>query len=638
MSIIFSSCSPKSYSPPERTDWAPDGPRTVPYIGDASDPAGGDVLGNPAGYFRTMHGDSLNSDEVAIAAAPVFEQGWVAEENTFNPEGPTFDKSGNLYFSPFSSISEENLLLISLDPNDGSRRWAITGEPEGGGAPLILDDPDNPGEQIIYVGSYDRAVAVKPNADTNFDNVVETGEMIWDVPTGLTAPVGETTPHIFGLNYDPTTDSLIGLAQDNHIYVLDRKTGSQLLSIPYSLPDIAPTPAADPIDLPASLKKKLEDIIQPILGERPIWDVMDIILGNNIMVANYFSVDPNTGKIWVAATSPDGDDGMVDGVSEFGALYCLKLNSSGSGVYTVDNMFRTSFLGGSASTPALSADGLRVYMGDNFGKLIAIDATDGSTIWDLDVGRQIVASISVAADNGELYCSTRDAIIKVIDQGTFAEEAWRSKLDMYPEVFGSKNVNILTATICANGIAFQAASAIIFKDKIPVPVSLGCGLLDRATGRVRYFTTCREASISVTSMGPDGAIYLVNAPFLTSFSSALFGPLVPAITGGVQKLTPKRLDLLIRDAVHAAADRANNVAVNGGSWSNELKDVEVKQIGMLIDQCRAASVKAIADGDLTTATWTTIDGYLAAAESALSLVTPDFTLAYQNLQQADSLL
>jgi hypothetical protein len=49
-------------------------------------------------------------------------------------------------------------------------------------------------------------------------------------------------------------------------------------------------------------------------------------------------------------------------------------------------------------------------------------------------------------------------------------------------------------------------------------------------------------------------------------------------------------------------------------------------------------VKAVIDGNLAAATWTTIDGYLTAAESALSLVIPDFTVAYQNLQQADSLL
>jgi len=39
---------------------------------------------------------------------------------------------------------------------------------------------------------------------------------------------------------------------------------------------------------------------------------------------------------------------------------------------------------------------------------------------------------------------------------------------------------------------------------------------------------------------------------------------------------------------------------------------------MLIDQCRGVSAKAVSDGDLTAGEWTTIDGYLTAAESALS--------------------
>jgi outer membrane protein assembly factor BamB len=639
ISIIFSSCipTPNPYSPPERTDWAPDGPRTVPYIGDASDPAGGDVLGNPSGFFRTMHGDSLNSDEVAIAAAPVFEQDWVAEPNTFNGAGPTFDKSGNLYFSPGRTSGEE-VFLISLDPNDGSRRWAITGVPTACGAPLVLDDPDNPGEQIIYVGCYDRAVAVKPDADTNLDRVVETGEMVWDVSTGLTAPPDERPPNVFGLNCDPTTDTLIGLAADNHMYVLDRKSGSLLLSSPYSLPDIAPSPATDTAAIPEFIGERVEEIAAPLMGEISYETLFDTILGNSRMVANYFSVDPHTGKLWVAATAPDGEDGAVDGVSEYGALYCLKLASAGGGLYVVDNLFHTSFVGGTASTPALSADGHKVYVGDNFGKLIAIDASDGSILWELDVGEQIFGSISVASDNGELYCVTTSAIIKVTDHGTSATESWRSTLDMYPQILGSENVNLLTASICANGIAFQAASATMFAGRLPLPLSVGCGLLDRETGKIRYFAEGREESVSIAAMGPDGSIYIGHSPIRRLFSVALFGGLVPSVTGGVQKFSAKRLDLLIRDAVHAAADRANNVSVNGESWSTDVKDIEVKQIGMLIDQCRAASVKAIADGDLAAATWTTIDGYLTAAESALSLATPDFTDAYQNLQQADSLL
>ncbi len=635
--ILFSSCSPKPYDPPERTDWAPDGPRSLPYIGDASDPAGGDVLGNPVGYNRNIHGDSTNSDEIVSVAAPVFESAWIAEQDTVMPS-PVFDKSGNLYSSPYKVGAD---LLVSLDSNDGSRRWVVEGQGSdgssvGGYPPLVLDDPDNPGEQIIYVGNLERAVAVKTDADINSDKIVETSEMVWDVSTGLTAIPGEEADHIFGLNYDPTTDTIIGFSANNRVYVLDRKTGEPLLSSPFSFPDVAPSPAKPKKDLPQFLLEKVGSFTEALWGtSREL--LVELLLGNNKIIANYFSVDPHTGKIYVNATAPDGDDGTVDGISEFGALYCLKLVPAGGGLYSFDILYYNSFLGGSAATPALSADGMRIYVADNFGKMKALDSSDGSEIWEFDVGEQIFASISVASDNGEIYCSTRSTIVKVIDNGTTATESWRAVFDMYPNIAGSQNINLLTAAICANGIAFQAGSSLEFGTQ-QMPISLGVGLLDRMAGEIRYFTPGREESISVTSVGPDGSIYIGHSPIRRMFSSALYGNMVPTPIGGIERLAPQRLDLLIRDAVHAAAGRANNVAVNGGSWTDDLINVEVKQIGILIDQCRAASVKAIADGDLTTATWVTIDGYLAAAESALSSATPDFTDAYQNLQHADSLL
>jgi hypothetical protein len=370
------------------------------------------------------------------------------------------------------------------------------------------------------------------------------------------------------------------------------------------------------------------------LGEISFDSLIGALLGNNIMIANYFSVDPHTGRIWVAATAPDGDDGAIDGVSEFGALYCLKLVSAEGGLYEVDNLFHINFAGGSASTPALSADGHRVYVSDNFGKLIAIDAFDGGVIWELDVGEQIFGSVSVASDNSELYLPTATSIIKVIDNGASATKFWQAELDMYPEIGINANRRSLTATITANGIAFMASSEIKFGPGLMI--SLGTGLLDRETGKVRYFAEGREDSVSVTSIGPDGSIYIAHSPMKRLFTSAILGDMVPPITGGVQKYSAVRLDLLIRDAVHAASDRANNVAFNGENWSTELKYVEVKQINMLIDQCRAASAKAIAIGDLTAAQWEAIDSYLSNAEAALAAL--DFAAVYQALQNADNLL
>jgi outer membrane protein assembly factor BamB len=521
-----------------------------------------------------------------------------------------------------------------LNPDDGSRRWAIEGASGGTGTPLILDDPENPGEQVIYVGSYDRAMAVKPNADTNLDRIVEPEEMIWEVATGLATIPGERAPHIFGVNYDPTTDALIGLARDNNIYVLDRKSGRSLLAAPYSLPDIAPSPARS-AELPKFLRERLEKAAQPILGDMSFEALVGALLGNTSMIANYFSVDPHTGRIWIAATAPDAEDGKVDGVSEFGALYCLKLFPAEDGIYRVEKLFHISFEGGSASTPALSADGERVYVGDNFGKLLAINTSDGSTAWEFDVGEQVVGSVSVASDNGELYLPTATSVVKLIDHGASATKSWHASFDMYPQISGlTENRRSLTATISANGIAVMGASEALLGPGLTL--ATGVGLLDRETGKLRYFAEGREDSVAVTAVGPDGSVYIAHSPVKRLFASALLGGMVPSITGGVQKYTAKRLDLLIRDAVHAAADRANNVAVNGGSWDRLSKDVEVKQINLLINQCRAASVTAIADRDLTAAQWKTIEAHLDKAES--SLAARDFTGAHQALQRADSLL
>ncbi len=591
------------------------------------------MLGNPVSHFRALHAGSLNTDEIAIVTAPVFEEGWLAEPDMFVSEGPTFDRSGNAYFSPTFSQNEA-VSLVSLNPDDGSRRWVIKDAPRGSGAPLVLDDPDTPGEEIIYIGGYSWAAAVRPDADLDGDGLVSSDEMIWKVSTGLVAEPGQRPEHMFGLNYDPTTDTLIGQTRDNHIYVLDRKTGAQRLSSPYAIPDIAPSPSRPVTDVPERIQRRLEDVARPFFGDINFQDLVGVLLGNDTMVANYFSIDPHTGRIWVAATAPDGEDGSVDGISEYGAIYALKLVPAEDGLLQMDNLFHISFAGGSASTPALSADGRRLYFGDNFGKLIAVDASNGDTLWDLDIGEQIFGSISVASDNGELYVSAATSLYKVVDNGASGTKAWQANLNMYPEFGISRNTRALTGTISANGVAFMGSSELNFGPGLMV--SVGTGLLDRETGELRYFVEGREDSVSVTSIGPDGAFYIAHSPIKRMFAVAVLGNMVEPLTGGIQKYASSRLDLLIRDAIHAAADRARNVAANGANWSNELKSVEVKQITMLIDQSRASSSKAIGDGDLSAADWVAIEAHLSAAEDALAGM--DFDVASSALQKADNLL
>jgi hypothetical protein len=93
--FLFLGCTPTplTYPPPVKTTWVPEGCRAVP-----SDAA---VLGLPAEYFRGLHADTHNSDEVTIALAPVLEFEWAVEPFFYIAEGPVFDQDGNLYFSDF---------------------------------------------------------------------------------------------------------------------------------------------------------------------------------------------------------------------------------------------------------------------------------------------------------------------------------------------------------------------------------------------------------------------------------------------------------------------------------------------------------------------------------------------------------
>ncbi len=600
--------TPREFDPPPKTSWSPEGCRRVPH----PDP----ILGNPSKYHRTLHADSLNSDEVSIALTPVFEVEWIVEPHTFIVEGPTFDRAGNIYYNPL--MPAEDIFLISLDPQDGSRRWVIPGAGNGGGAPLILNDPDHPGQQIVYQGSYNRVVSVKTD-----------GTILWDVSTGLPTPTIGVDPgdtHCFSVHYHPQADALVGVTGDGHIFVLDRATGTSLLAAPYELPG-EKSPAGE-VKLPLNDQQYAAMMaeLRPMFAYGEVTELMQVLKGNGIEVANSFAIDPNTGRMWIAATAPDGEDGTIDGVSEYGALYCLELHTTGGAYWTVQEMFHTNFEGGTSSSPALNQDGTRVYTSDNFGNLIAFDASDGSQIWEYNIGAQIMGSVSVASDNGELYTSDKKTIIQIIDRGTYGEETWHADLDMYNTFPGQANFRGISGTIGANGFFGIGRAGFVLPNGTLLPLVVGAILMDRQTGDLRYFTPNGEETFSTAAVGPDGALYIGNGPVNRAIARALFGDLSAPLTGGIIKYAPRRLDLLIRDAVCAASDRALN-AFNYAGTCPDSADADMVQIQTLIDQARGSSAKAIADGDLTPDAWEALDGFLVLAEGNLSLQTLDTAAA-----------
>ncbi|WP_244976027.1 PQQ-binding-like beta-propeller repeat protein [Nocardia huaxiensis] len=82
--------------------------------------------------------------------------------------------------------------------------------------------------------------------------------------------------------------------------------------------------------------------------------------------------------------------------------------------------------GGSGASPALSADGSTVYVGDNENRLIAVDTTDGHTKWVQNLGFPVRGGVSIA--DGLLIPSGDDGHLMALrDKGDHAEIAWERK-------------------------------------------------------------------------------------------------------------------------------------------------------------------------------------------------------------------
>ena len=590
------------------TSWAPVGERTVGEYEYG-------IIPQP-NAFHTMHAGPNNTDTVWVATAPQVALSWVFETNFYVPEGPTYDNEGNLYFSPlFPQSPDFDVSLISLDADTGTRNWEIPGDGHnaGSGAILILNDPGNPGKQIIYHATYEEVMAIKPD-----------GTILWQTPTGLTAPPtlepGERSPaHSFGFNYHPRTDSLVSVTLGGVISAFKRTNGDMLAP----LGQIPGAPAvSNDIGLPDFVVELSNAETDKVFGKTPSGQsfyetIVDVIFGGGSIITNYFAIDPNTSRIYVAATAPDEDDGNMDGLSELGAIYALDLVDDGSGGLEFEVLSSAQFEGGTGSTPAVSEDGQRVYVSDNVGSVIAYDS-ELSELWRFDVGSPVAASVAVSPDNRELYAVTRRDVFKLTDNGDSASLDWIAKLEAfegYPEI--EVVFQALTPTITANGIAVSVGGGTLIGDRA-LMLRVGVGLLDRETGLLRSFTEGREESIAVTTIRPDGGICTANSPVRRASGKALNPDLTQDLIGGISCYKPVRNDLLVRDATCAAGVRARNAATIAEAAPTSANQ-DIRQIQVLIDQSRAAIDRAVSDGDLEQASAGGLNTDLDSAEANLSI-------------------
>ena len=609
--------NPKVFGPPAKTQWKPMGARSAGQHNF-------DVIPEPT-TWHAIHVDVANADSVWGVAAPMFALDWVAEPDYFIGSGPLLDNEGNLYFSS-NFYHGERVDLVSIDAKTGERRWAITeaGTMSAGG-PIILNDPQNPGSQIIYLAGPERIMAIRQDGTT-----------IWSKDTGIKISDAADTDTVKfqNFNYHPATDSLITITKAGGLFAYSRETGKRVAPIG-QLPG-APAISEKGTKIPGFVTNRVDPLLDDAFGKTAdglsiFSSAVNYLYGGGGVVTNYFSIDPDTSRIYIAATAPDEEDGNADGRSEIGAIYALNLEADGNGGLAFKLLDRMTFQGGTGSTPALSADGSRVYVSDNDGHVIALDP-ELSEVWRINVGEPLVGSITVAPDNNEIYAVTANDVFQLIDRGDHGTLNWAAELNGFD---GYANVDVqsngLTATVTANGVVVMIGGGKKVLGRT-IMLHVGMGLLDRQTGKLRDFAEGREDALAMSVVAADGSIYVGHSPLRRAVGKALYPELAADVTGGVARFKPIRLDLLARDAICAAGARAANT--NTLDQSTEIAAIsnDKRQINFLITQAESAIETAVRDGDLTQddADWL----HEQQALSVASLTADDFARTATTLNSA----
>lgn len=597
--------NPKIFAPPLKTQWKPEGARAAGNFDH-------NIIPRPE-TFSAIHVGTANSDSVWVAAAPMFELDWVAEPSYFIGNGPVLDNQGNLYFNP-RFYHGPRVAMVSLDAQTGKRRWALpaNSDNETPSAAFILNDPDNPGTQIIYMASYTRALAVRPD-----------GSILWQTPTGLELPPRESgqaaSKSLHSFNYHPPSDTLVSISKGGELFAFDRKSG-KMLKARGAIPG-SPAISGTGTKVPDFIVKKVDPLMDAAFGKTQAGlgifsSAVTYIFGGGGVVTNFFSVSPDSGRIFIAATAEDGDDGTVDGRSEIGAIYVLDLTRDETGGLAFTILNRATFQGGTGSTPALSADGKRVYVSDNIGNVIALDDALNE-LWRVNVGEPLVGSIAVSPDNNELYAVTRKDVFKLIDKNDNGEIEWTGELTGFD---GYANVdvqsNALTATVTANGVVIAIGGGKKYFGS-NLMLHMGMGLLDRETGKLRYFAEGREDSLAMSIVGPDGSLYMAHSPLRRAVGKAIYPDLTPDITGGIARFKPVRLDLLARDAICAAKARAENAATLAPDTYGAAINADILHIQTLTRQARGAVSSAMRDADMSRSEAEALAALIQNSESQL---------------------
>ncbi|MEU2120595.1 PQQ-binding-like beta-propeller repeat protein [Nocardia niwae] len=324
------------------------------------------TVGTGKGWTAAYH-DGRNSGTAPVTGSRKIGLSWQRPVGGPIAQPVTLGPDSQL----FVTTRLPNCSIFTFQMATGRKRFCNALGPSAISAPSAVDGMTN-----VYVGDDSRVIS--------FNYL---GQPRWATPVAGTPVSVQFTGD----------GKLLTISQSGQVDVLSRQTGERA----------APT---------LQLLGEPNFLVNAGLGWPDSGQGLDdcAVGGPQCPVANISPIDAASGSFYVTLWQPG---------RPAAAVVALR--------YTGDKIVREwsaeLLLGGSATSPALSADGGTLYVGDNNNRLIALDTADGRTKWVHRLEWTPRGGISVS-DDGLIIPSGEDGYLLALrDKGDTAETAWERK-------------------------------------------------------------------------------------------------------------------------------------------------------------------------------------------------------------------
>jgi len=548
--------------------------------------------------WPVLHGDPGNTDFVPLAGPRQLVPHWQALQVKAAAANVAVGPDGHLYTTTMDA-GPCHLHALDADGNtlwcSAEVRWAFT-------FPVVAPD----GTVFVTDG-------------TEVFQFASDGTILWRV-----AATGRALGPIFSRE-----GYLIIFDQLGWATAYDPSTGSVVAQL------LIPS-ATNPRPVPLPAQSQFFKVGAPLAGWDPTAALLDAWIdafnNYNTAVGNNIPAMDANGRMFIGVAK--GPAPSTTGVF-YGIDFTPPSVPGGLGAFSIA-CSRPMGLNSSTS-PALSADGKRIYAGDAATppQLRAFNADDCSQAWTLGLEAQSLASPTVDLD-GRIFMNVNQKVFAFRDNETSATVLWQANLTPKAQALGFASARVNSVLPRAANYLYAGAS---FFNKVgtqDVPMAHVLATLDPSTGDILSLADLGEESDSTPSIGPNGQVYVPAKPIVKAINLGIpsVRPFVPPARSGIFAFEPASYQELTADGVNVALDFLNRSAAASDVGDTASASLEASRALRQVRAAKASLARAEERGEISNGTSSSVEAHLDWAERRLASDDINYAQVRQGLEQA----